>query len=66
MQPPNGHAPVRWRGLTTHPVMPLEQALQGIPWYSWRWQIEPLLAILKGDGFDIEATQLESGVAIQR
>jgi hypothetical protein len=46
--------------------MPLEQALQGIPWYSWRWQIEPLLAILKGDGFDIEATQLESGVAIQR
>ncbi len=46
--------------------MTVEQALQVIQWYSWRWQIEPLLAILKGDCFDIEATQLESGVAIPR
>lgn len=66
VQPPPGQSPVHWRLLTTHPVMLLEQALQVIRWYSWRWQIEQLFAILKGGCFDIEATQLESGGAIQR
>lgn len=66
VQPPPGQAPIHWRLLTTHPVMILEQALQVIQWYSWRWQIEQLFALLKGGGFDIEATQLESGVGIQR
>lgn len=66
VHPPTGQSPVHWRLLTTHPVMILEQALQVIQWYSWRWQIEQLFAILKEGGFDIEATQLESGVAIQR
>jgi hypothetical protein len=46
--------------------MILEQALQVIQWYSWRWQIEQLFATLKQGGFDIEATQLESASAIQR
>jgi hypothetical protein len=34
-------------------------------WYQWRWRIEQLFAILKQPGLDIEATQLESGQAIQ-
>jgi len=66
VQPPPGQSPIHWRLLTTHPVMILEQALQVIQWYGWRWQIEQLFAILKGGGFNIEATQLESGRGIQR
>lgn len=44
----------------------LEHALQVIEWYCWRWRIEQLFATLKTAGLDIEATQLESGAAIQR
>lgn len=46
--------------------MCIEQALQVIEWYSWRWKIEQLFATLKQGGLDLEATQLESGKAIQR
>lgn len=44
----------------------LEQALQVIEWYRWRWRIEQLFAALKQPGLQLEATQLESGKAIQR
>jgi len=52
--------------MTTHPVVAIEQALQVIKWYCWRWLIEQLFATLKFAGLDIEATQLESIKAIQR
>jgi hypothetical protein len=52
--------------MTTHPVVCIEQALQVIQWYCWRWRIEQLFATLKLAGLDIEATQLESIEAIQR
>lgn len=63
---PPGQSPIHWRLLTTHRVVCIEQALQVIRWYSWRWRIEQLFAILKQGGLDLEATQLESGKAIQR
>jgi hypothetical protein len=66
INPPAGQSPVHWRLLTTHPVVCLEQALQVIRWYSWRWKIEQLFALLKQGGFNLESTQLESGKAIQR
>lgn len=66
VNPPAGQAPVHWRLLTTHRVVCLEQALQVIEWYSWRWRIEQLFATLKQSGLNLEATQLESGQAIQR
>lgn len=66
IQPPPGQAAVYWRLLTTHRVVCLEQALQVIAWYRWRWRIEQLFAALKQPGLQIEATQLESGKAIQR
>ncbi len=66
INPPPGQAPVHWRLLTTHPVVCIEQALQVIRWYGWRWRIEQLFATLKQGGLDLEATQLESGKAIQR
>lgn len=66
LHPPQGQAPVHWRLLTTHPVETLEQALQVIRWYAWRWRIEQLFAVLKQHGLDLESTQLESVAAIKR
>lgn len=66
VKPPVGQQPVHWRLLTTHPVVSIEQALQVIEWYKWRWRIEQLFATLKHAGLNIEATQLESMAAIQR
>lgn len=63
---PNGQAPIHWRLLTTHQVLSLEQALQIIEWYRWRWRIEQLFAILKQAGLNLEATQLESTNAIEK
>ncbi|MHC5780074.1 MAG: hypothetical protein ACYTXP_40950, partial [Nostoc sp.] len=47
-------------------VVCLEQALRMIQWYGWRWKIEQLFATLKKAGLNLEATQLESAIAIQR
>lgn len=66
VNPPLGQQPIHWRLLTTHQVVCLEQALQVIRWYTWRWQIEQLFATLKKAGLNLEATQLESITAIER
>lgn len=66
VNPPAGQEPIHWRLLTTHRVTRLEQALQVIEWYRWRWRIEQLFAILKQAGLDLESTQLESVDAIER
>lgn len=66
VNPPKGQKPIHWRLLTTHCVVCLEQALQVIEWYKWRWKIEQLFATLKTVGLDIESTQLESIQSIQR
>lgn len=52
--------------ITHYPLSCLEQALQVIRWYTWRWRIEQLFAILKTAGLNLEATQVESIAAIQR
>lgn len=66
VNPPAEQEPIHWRLLTTHSVTSLEQALQVIEWYRWRWRIEQLFAILKQAGLDLESTQLESVDAIER
>jgi hypothetical protein len=66
VNPPSGQQPIHWRLLTSHQVVCLEQALQIIRWYTWRWRIEQLFATLKTAGLNLEATQLESIAAIQR
>lgn len=63
---PVGQTPIHWRLLTTHEVVCLEQALQVIAWYCWRWRIDQVFATLKQAGLNLEATQLESLAAIQR
>ena len=57
---------VNWRLLTTVPVTTLEDALCIIEWYSWRWVIEELFRILKEEGYNIEASELESAKAIRK
>ena len=52
--PPAGQEPIHWRLLTTHDVMSIEQALQVIEWYKWRWRIEQLFATLKKAGLNLE------------
>ena len=66
INPPEGQVAVHWRLMTTHEIGCLEQALQVLQWYRWRWRIEQLFATLKLAGLDLEATQLESISAIQR
>ena len=66
VSPPAGQKAIHWRLLTTHDVMSIEQALQVIEWYKWRWRIEQLFATLKKAGLNLEATQLESPLAIQK
>jgi hypothetical protein len=66
VNPPEGQEAVHWRLMTTHRISSMEQALQIVQWYRWRWRIEQLFATLKLAGLDIEATQLESVEAIQR
>jgi hypothetical protein len=55
-----------WRLLTTLKVTTFEEALMVIEWYSWRWMIEEVFRILKKEGFDIEASELESGSSIKK
>jgi len=61
-----GKQPVCWRLLTTLPVTSLKEALQIIEWYSWRWIIEEIFRILKEEGFNIEASELEKGRSVRK
>ncbi len=58
--------PVCWRLLTTMPVTEPAMALCCIEWYSWRWMIEEVFRILKKEGFNIEASELEYGKSIRK
>ena len=57
---------VNWKILTSIPVTSLAIALMVIEWYSWRWMIEEIFRILKEEGYNIEASELESPSAIRK
>jgi hypothetical protein len=61
----NGEA-VNWKILTSIPVTSFAIALMVIEWYSWRWLIEEIFRILKEEGYNIEASELESPSAIRK
>jgi hypothetical protein len=61
-----GKDAIWWHLLTTIPVENLQTALQCIEWYSWRWTIEEVFKILKKEGYNIEASELESASAIRK
>ena len=63
---PKGETGILWRLLTTHEVESFEQARQVVIWYSERWQVEQLNRTIKRQGFNLGATELESGKAIMK
>ena len=56
---PNDEEPIEWMLLTTLSVTAMEQALQCLTWYTYRWRIERYHYILKS-GCQIEKLQLET------
>ena len=55
-----------WRLLTTIPVENVETARACIEWYSWRWTVEEVFKILKKEGYNIEASELEYASAVRK
>ncbi|CAM4022263.1 IS4 family transposase [Deinococcus marmoris] len=63
---PCGESPVVWRLLTTHTVETVQQALQIVKWYMFRWRAEDTFSALKTRGLDVEASRLKSGLAVMK
>jgi hypothetical protein len=55
-----------WRLLTTMPIESVEMAEICIEWYSWRWMIEEVFKILKKEGYNIEASELEYASSVRK
>jgi hypothetical protein len=62
---PSGVRPIRWVLATTLPIENLEDAMQYVQWYSYRWRIEQFHQVFK-DGCQIEELQLEAADSIRR
>jgi len=62
----SGPDAICWRLLTTIPVHSVETAKMCIEWYSWRWMVEEVFKILKQEGYDIEASELEYASSIRK
>lgn len=58
--------PIHWRLLTTHVVGSMEDARQCIRWYCQRWHIEQTFRTVKRQGLDVESSQLEHGVRLEK
>lgn len=56
--PPPGETPVHWLLLTSHALDGLADAERIIGCYRRRWSIEQVFRTLKGQGFDIEQSQI--------
>lgn len=55
-----------WRLLTTISIINIEMAKLCIEWYSWRWTVEEVFKILKGEGYNIEASELEYASSVRK
>ena len=60
LDPPAGAEPLHWRLLTTHPLDSAEAAWQIVDWYRQRWIIEQLFRVMKRQGLQVEASQVET------
>lgn len=55
-----------WRLLTTIAIENEQMAKTCIEWYSWRWTIEEVFKILKKEGYNIEASELEYASSVRK
>lgn len=62
----SGPDSICWRLLTTIEVDSPEMARLCIEWYSWRWMIEEVFKVLKKEGYNIEASELEHPASIRK
>lgn len=63
---PPGETPICWRLLTTHALDHVEMPFLVIRWYQLRWLIEELFRVLKRQGLNLEASQLEHGEGLRK
>jgi hypothetical protein len=63
---PKGEPPIEWRLLTTWHIEEVQTAWQAVAAYQQRWDIEQLFRILKKQGFDLEASQLNHPEKIKK
>lgn len=62
----NGADKICWRLLTTINITDVQTAKGCIEWYSWRWTIEEVFKILKKEGYNIEASELEYASSVRK
>lgn len=62
----SGEDKICWRLLTTIPIENIDTAKACIEWYSWRWTVEEVFKILKKEGYNIEASELEYASSIRK
>lgn len=58
--------PIHWRLMTTHGILNTEDAKKIVQWYCERWNIEQLFRTLKKQGLNIESSQIETGLNLQK
>ena len=63
---PQGEKPIEWLLWTSEEVKNKASAIELLSCYSARWAIEEAHRLLKIKGFNIEATELESGKSIRK
>jgi len=62
---PKGEEPIYWRLVTSIGVETLAQAVQCLYYYSLRWRVEELFALVKSQGMHLEESRLASGKALK-
>ena len=62
----NGTDKICWRLLTTLNIADVQTAKNCIEWYSWRWTVEEVFKILKKEGYNIEASELEYAASVRK
>lgn len=62
----NGTDKICWRLLCTIDIQNVEMAKMCIAWYSWRWMIEEVFKILKKEGYNVEASELEYASSVRK
>ncbi len=62
----HGADKICWHLLTTINIESIALAQTCIEWYSWRWMVEEVFRILKKEGYNIEASELEYGASVRK